>query len=172
MRKLYIILLVIALLIPVLGGCDSQSASEEAAVPEATSMSAAPAVEEAPAEEPSVNEEVIPAAQDILINTEYGDLHYPEQWTGLVEITTAKEGEAIKVTFEAPIGETKHFLFAMVIGGTEGIPAGEMTGPDGVVRSVNLIVEEIVENPDLTEGEQNRLYAMQEDLNYIIENLK
>lgn len=173
MKKLYIMLLVIALLIPVLGGCGTQNASEEASVPVSEEISQPePVAESVPEEGLSVVEEVVSAAVDILITTEYGDLVYPEQWTDLVEITTTKEGEAIKVTFEAPIGETKYFLFAMVIGGTEGVPAGELTGPDGVVRSVNLIVEEIVEIPELTEGEQNRLYAMQEDLNYIIENLK
>ena len=178
MKKIYIIMLAIVLLIPALGGCGGRAASETASAPESSAVTAeiseeASAVEAQSTDEaPTVISEAVPVIEDIVITTDYGDLHYPEQWTNLAEITTAVEEEAIKVTFEAPIGDTKYFLFAVVIGGEEGVPAGELTGPDGVVRSVNLIVEEIVEIPELTEGEQNRLYAMQEDLNYIIENLK
>ena len=40
------------------------------------------------------------------------------------------------------------------------------------VNRVNIIIREIKEEKDLNANEQNRLYAMQEDINYIVDHLK
>ena len=59
-----------------------------------------------------------------------------------------------------------------MIGGEGANSVGTLTDSAGTSRNVSINVDEIVQDPDLTEGEQNRLYAMQEDLNYLIDNLK
>ena len=63
-------------------------------------------------------------------------------------------------------------LFKVTIGEGDGSKIGELTDSAGTKRDVYLQLEEIQEDPNLNDGEQNRLYAMQEDLNYLIDNLK
>ena len=47
-----------------------------------------------------------------------------------------------------------------------------MTDDTGTQRNVYLHVEELPADSGLEETEQTRFYAMQEDLNYLIDNLK
>ena len=60
----------------------------------------------------------------------------------------------------------------MTIGEGDGSKIGELTDGAGTKRDVYVQLEEIQEDPNLNDGEQNRLFAMQEDLNYLIDNLK
>ena len=57
------------------------------------------------------------------------------------------------------------------IGDFEGGPVGQLTDTDGVKHNVFITMEEI-DVSGLTEGEQNRLFAMQKEINFIIENLE
>ena len=80
--------------------------------------------------------------------------------------------DAVEVSFYAQINDMNYTLFYVTIGPGEGTCVGELTGPDGVKREVFVRSNEMEEVPELSESERNRLYAMQEDINYIIENLK
>ena len=46
-----------------------------------------------------------------------------------------------------------------------------MTGDDGQQYGVNVVLEEIGIYDALTSEQQNRLYAMQEEINFILGNL-
>ena len=109
---------------------------------------------------------------DVIISTEYGDLYYPDQWADLINTEQVKAGDTITVSFSTRIDDTSYALFDVTIGGEAGALVGELTDSGGTKRSVYIKTSEIPEDPDLDEGEQNRLYAMQEDLNYLIDNLK
>lgn len=111
-------------------------------------------------------------SEDVVVDTKYGVLYYPEQWREFVKTEQESKDDAIFVTFTAEINEKTYPLFGVTIGGNGENPAGEITDSEGTKRNVYIYVEEIQEDPSLTEGEQNRLYAMQEDLNYLIDNLK
>ena len=80
--------------------------------------------------------------------------------------------DTITVAFKAKINDETYELFEVIIGGDEGTYIGDLTGPDGTVREVYAQMEEIPVYEELTEGEQNRLYGMQEDVNCVIEHLK
>ena len=108
----------------------------------------------------------------IVVNTEFGDLYYPDQWTECVRINQSATENALTVSFDAAINDNEYPLFEIVIGEDAGTEVGELTETSGIKHKVYLHVKEIEEDPSLTDGEQNRLYAMQEDLNYLIENLK
>ncbi len=111
-------------------------------------------------------------ADYIAIGTQYGVLYYPEQWDEFLVTTQIPSGDVITVAFAAAIGEGEYPIFQVSIGGGEGVEVGVLTDEAGNQRAVYLNVDEILEYPELTEGEQQRLYAMQEDLNYLIDNLK
>lgn len=111
-------------------------------------------------------------ANDIIISTQYGDLHYPDQWTEFVRTEQKNENDIVVVSFTAEINSKAYPLFDVTIGGENANSVGTLTDSAGTPRNVSINVDEIVQDPELTEGEQNRLYAMQEDLNYLIDTLK
>lgn len=108
----------------------------------------------------------------IVITTDFGTLYYPDQWTECVKINQSATENALTVSFDAVINDRQYPLFDVVIGQDDGMEVGQLTDNSGTKHTVYLHVDELQEDPDLTDGEQNRLYAMQEDLNYLIDNLK
>ena len=113
---------------------------------------------------------VIP--EDIVIHTDYGDLHYPDRWQEYVTIRQEQNGNTIAVTFETKSGEETYELFKVLIGDDSSEVVGSLTDDTGTQRNVYLHVEELPADSGLEETEQTRFYAMQEDLNYLIDNLK
>lgn len=109
---------------------------------------------------------------DITVDTEYGTLYYPAQWTEFIQMEQSSEGDATVVSFSAKINENSYSLFSITIGGEGDNPAGTLTGPDGTQRNVYVQITELEQSDTLSEGEQNRLYAMQEDINYLLDSLK
>lgn len=108
----------------------------------------------------------------IVVNTEFGDLYYPDQWTECVRINQSATENALTVSFVAVINDVSYPLFHVVIGEDDGTKVGKLTDSNDKKHDVYIHTEEIQEDPVLTEGEQNRLYAMQEDLNYLIDHLE
>lgn len=113
---------------------------------------------------------VIP--EDIVVHTDYGDLHYPDRWQEYVTIRQEQNGSTIEVTFETESGGKTYELFRILIGGDGNEVIGSLTDNAGTQRNVYLYVKETAVSTDLDEAEQTRFYAMQEDLNYLIDNLK
>lgn len=109
---------------------------------------------------------------DVVIETEFGSLHYPEQWSEFIKTRQDKQDERIKVEFLAQLSDKEYPLFNAVIGDGDGVKVGEVTDAAGQQRPVYIEMTELEKDPDLAENEQNRLYAMQEDLNYLIDHLK
>lgn len=114
--------------------------------------------------------EAIP--EDVAVHTDYGDLHYPERWREYVTIRQEQNGNTISVAFETKSGEETYELFEILVGDDSSEVVGSLTDDTGTQRNVYLRVEELPADSDLGETEQTRFYAMQEDLNYLIDNLK
>lgn len=110
--------------------------------------------------------------EDVVVRTSYGDLHYPGRWQEYVIIRQEQKGNTIVVVFETQSDDETYELFKIFIGDDCGVVVGSLTDNDGVQRNVYLQVEELPADSKLTESEQTRLYAMQEDLNYLLDNLK
>lgn len=111
-------------------------------------------------------------AEEIVIGTAYGDLYYPAQWEEFLQVDQAENGEGIQVAFSGKVDETLYPLFTIVIGSEDGVSAGTLTDKDGTQHEVYVQIAEVTGNAALSQIELNRLYAMQEDLNYLIDNLK
>ena len=106
------------------------------------------------------------------IETKYGRLRYPDDFFEFLETEQAEDGEALKVLFRAAIRDVKLYLFELGIGGGEGSPVGKSTGPDGVTRDLYLRMIELGDMSQLTDGEKDRVYAMQEALNFVLDHSK
>ncbi|MBR3383168.1 MAG: hypothetical protein IKG85_09080 [Clostridia bacterium] len=106
------------------------------------------------------------------IETKYGRLKYPDDLFEFLETEQTEDGNVVKVLFRAVINEKKIDLFEIGINGGEGEPAGKLTGSDGVERTLYLRFIELDDLSDLTEGERDRVYAMQESLNFVLDHSK
>ena len=109
--------------------------------------------------------------EDILISTAYGDLHYPDQWREYLQVQQSTEGDELTACFTASFDGKAYVLFNVIIGNKEGDVVGKITDAQGTVRDVAIRVPEI-SMEGLSEDEQNRIYAMQDELNYLIDHLK
>lgn len=159
------LLVALCLLLLVFTGC-GQKAEETAQQPEAATE--APDVQET--EETPVETTV---RYDIMVvNTPYGDLYYQEQWSDNMVVEQKEEGDLVRVSFLAKFNGLKYALFDLVIGGGEEESVATITDAAGTVRNVSVNFLELGEYPELSEDDQNQLYAMQEDINYVIENIK
>ena len=103
--------------------------------------------------------QVSASVDDFVIKTAYGDLHFPEQWEAYLKVEQAEGDNALTVQFSATIGDET------------GDIAGTLTAADGTQRTVCIKIDEISKNDALSASEQQQVYAMQEDLNYLIDHL-
>lgn len=174
------------LLLATLAGCNTETppATDDPAHtqgPEATVTTGTPDVTQPDTTNPSSTEppatttpEVVPDPTipgTILVKTRYGCLYYQDQWEEFMQVVRTGEGDGVVVYFIAKFEDKSFPLFSLRIGEFEGDPVGQITDADGVKHDVFIAMEEI-DVSGLTEGEQNRLFAMQEEINFIIENLK
>ena len=111
-------------------------------------------------------------AEEIVIGTVYGDLYYPAQWEEFIQVDQTEDDEHAQVAFSGKIDETLYPLFTISIGSGDGAAAGTLTDKDGTQRTVYVQIAEVTGSAALSQTELNRLYAMQEDLNYLIDHLK
>lgn len=134
-----------------------------------------PPTTEPPATEPPVTEEpTLPVPTEpnsVAVETPYGYLLYQDQWVDFMRVEQQMEEEILTVRFYAVINEKEYSLFTLTIGEETDSPVGQITDGEGTVRNVLVRVHEIEMDESLTDGEQNRLFAMQEDINYVLDKL-
>ena len=121
--------------------------------------------------EESLQEQTV-VDEDMVIETKYGTLHYNDQWREYVRVSQTEDGDVVSISFTALINGKEYPLFDVSIGGGPGSEVGKLTDSEGKMRIVYIKASEIKEEKDLNANEQNRLYAMQEDINYIVDHLK
>lgn len=119
-----------------------------------------------------IQEEEEKLPEYVTVNTEYGDLHYQYEWAEFMKTEQTQDKDTIIVAFSADIDGATYPLFQLTIGGDEEGAHGKLTDSKGNQRNVYVSMNELVMPEGLSEGEQNRLYAMQEDINYILRNLE
>ena len=153
-------------LVAVLTGCGNEEVQPTEAV---TVVQTEPTVEET---ETAATEEMMSDPNIITVKTPYGKLYYQEQWAEFMKVVQLTEGDALTVRFAADFNGMEYPLFTLNIGAGTGDMVGTITDAEGVQRDVFLCVEENMEYAELSEDEQNRLYAMQEEINFVLENLE
>lgn len=156
------------LLTTLLAGCGSKA--EQTVPSETEQVQQTQAVEETTVATEAVQETVPPDC--VVVSTPYGNLQYQDQWLEFMAVDQVRNGDDLVVTFSALVNDVKYPLFELTIGAGDGNAAGQITDANGVRRDVYVHMMEIVDTAALTDSEQNRIFAMQEDINYVIENLK
>lgn len=103
-------------------------------------------------------------AENMTIETPYCELLFPGKWEKYLQVK--EEEDPYRVSFYARVGShEQQFLFTVCFGAEE-----EAIGTvDGV--SVGVILEDLTPDSSWTEEERNILFAMQEDMNLLLEAL-
>ena len=175
MKKYYHILsllLLLTLLSALLCGCGKKQDPESVAPTEEPTEETAPpepTPEEIEEEDPELSD---PNRTWEPIETKFGRLRYPDEFFDYLETEQSETEDTVTVLFRAKIGEKTIDLFEMSIGKGEGEAVGKVTGPDGQQRNLYLRFIELEGLDELTEGETNRVYAMQEALNFVMDTAK
>lgn len=110
--------------------------------------------------------------ENMVIHTEYGDLYYPEQWSEYLKTEQNMNNDSLQIFFSAHLEDKDFPMFQVTIGESEDTEVGELTDNSGTKRTVYINVTELEGVDDLSETEQHQIYAMQEDLNYVIDHLE
>lgn len=111
------------------------------------------------------------ASEAMRVETRYGDLCYPVQWGGALEVVRTVDGDAMTISFRTSVRGVQYTLFDVTIGKEAGALIGNLTDENGVSRPVYARMAELEFPADFTEEEKNRLYSMQEGLNFLMDNL-
>ena len=108
----------------------------------------------------------------VAVNTPYGRLYYQEQWAEFMKVEQVTEDGLLYAHFVTELNGANYPLFTLLIGTAEGDASAQLTDADGVQRNVYVQIEEFVNVESLSAEEQDRLYAMQEEINFVIENIQ
>ena len=135
------------------GKSRNDSASTEAAPAETSTADPAAAIE-----------------TTFVVETPCGNLTYPETWKEQLQTEISETEVGCDASFFTTIGGQQFRLFTVRIGGEDN-SAGTLTAADGTVRNVSLDVPDLGDISALSQNDQDQLYAMQEGLNVVVENL-
>ena len=169
MRRNSMLCLCLLLCLLVVTGCGRKPVQNEA-LPESVETTA-------PAETVAASEETVPTETEprydvVVVNTAYGDLCYQEQWYEHMRVRQEEQGDLIQARFLAEFNGVEYALFELMLGVPEEEAYAFITDQAGTVRGVGVNFLELGEYPELSEDDRNQLFAMQEDINFVIENIK
>lgn len=110
----------------------------------------------------------------VTVSTPYGDLFYSDEWDGVINTTQEEIDDGVRVDFTTDVDGTTYDLYKVTIGGTDddGLLAGHLTGPDGKSREVHIAVGDHSNLDALDSAGQDRIYAMTDGVNVLIDNLE
>lgn len=140
--------------------------AETAALPEDTT-GAEPVQETAVTEASSPEETESPP---VPVETPYGTLYYQARWEGTMLTQQTQTGDALCVSFLAELEGVQYPLFSVTIGGAEA-NAGSIADSEGTLRNVFAAMEELGDLSALTDAQRDILYAMQEEINFVVNKI-
>lgn len=108
---------------------------------------------------------------DMAIDTPYGELYYPSRWKSYLSLKT-EEKNGYSVSFYSNVsGHAAQCLFVVYFGSDRGIEIGTVKDDSG--RNIRVSIDIISFEPDgsWSEADRNIVYAMQEDMNYLLTKL-
>ena len=172
MRRIAVLVMCLLLCLMTVTGCGQKGVQEQPpAQTEAPDAQTAPAAAETDPPE-NAPAETEPRLDVMVVSTPYGKIYYQEQWAEFMKVEQFSEGDALNVRFVAEINGIDYPLFVLIVGAAEQDAVAQLTDADGVQRNVQVHMEETGDHAGLSVEEQNRLCAMQEEINFVIENLK
>lgn len=108
---------------------------------------------------------------DLVVTTNFFELHYPAIWEDRVSVAAEEKDGVETVAFYGKVdNHDKQLLFEIVFNYSDGIVLGEYVKDKNTV-SVSMNVPEFVFDETWNTDEQTTLYAMQEDVNYVVQSM-
>ena len=155
-RKWSVMLLVICSIVGLLAACGKKDAKSAA-------DSAKKSSESTPPEEET--EDLTKLSE---IDTDFGTLYIPQKYEQLLK--TDIDSDTVKFSTEQE-GKT-YTLFDLSIDEEVGQLVGTLTDEQGNSHDVYVTVYDLGDISEMAQDKQDQLYAMQEAVNVIVENLK
>lgn len=109
--------------------------------------------------------------EDIRISTPYEDLHFPGKWEEQLWTEVSSEKIYTVTFYWKKSSEEQVPLFAVSFGDENGTLVGTVLAEDGRAIPVTLAMEAHPDTDGWSEEEVNQLYAMKDDVNYLISKL-
>lgn len=107
------------------------------------------------------------STNSVMIETPYGNLQYPEKWKGSIRTEVIEDAGSTIVKFYGTVGEyEEQHLFDVCFGGTGEIPVGAITDGDATTEVGVTYGQPDTEDWSMTAADT--IYAMQDDMNYVI----
>lgn len=117
-----------------------------------------------------VDQLIFPVDESIEIETQYGILNFPGKWKEYLTIETIDDKSVAfysTLAYHDPV-----LLFTVSFGEGMGDISTEIHLKDGSVVNVHLFIEELKFDNTWSEEEIDVVYSMQEELNYLLEELQ
>lgn len=112
------------------------------------------------------------SAEDFMISTPVGDLKYPAQWSRNVKLKVTSEKNPYSAELYGVVGKTEIQLFTIHIGKDgQGYLFGTAPDENGDMAEIRIDVKEISRPDSCSDEEMQQLYAMQDRVNDIIEQI-
>lgn len=109
--------------------------------------------------------------EDIRIPTAYEDLYFPAKWQDVLQ-TSESTGQVDTVTFWMLRGNAEQILlFSLSFGDEDGMLVGTILDENGRAVPVTLTMEETPSTDGWSQEEMDQMYAMKDDVNYLISKL-
>ena len=99
-------------------------------------------------------------------------LYYPGEYTEGLRVEQSGESFSKTVDFYGTVAGMEQLLFSVYFCGTEGIPVGILETEEGIMMDVTVSMSELKLKDSWTAEEIDRICAMQESMNFVLENLK
>lgn len=160
------------LLAALLSGCTAPAQTK----PQPPETTASPTIQaEVPAQTEAVLPEASTAAREtepapIPVETPYGTLYHQARWEGMLRTEQTMTDDVLCVTFFAELEGGSYRLFSVTIGGAEA-NAGTLCDGEGTCRNVFAVMEEPGDLSGLSDDQKDTLYALQEEINFVLDKL-
>lgn len=109
------------------------------------------------------------------IKTEAGNLRYPDQWEDVSKVDVSTKDGVTSVVFRGKEKGKTFTLFTVQIGVKGDNAVGTIKDKKGKERDVFMKtsdLEVLTKGKILSKAAKRRLYTMQEDINFVIDNLR
>lgn len=105
------------------------------------------------------------------IETKYGTLYYPAKFKDNVITDETEENGIFSVNFSTEIDGKQYVLFKVMICDEEGDTVGTVCDKKGNIHNIFIDINDVGDISDLDEESQNQIFAMQEGVNVLEDNL-
>lgn len=106
--------------------------------------------------------------QEMLIDTPYGELHYPSRWKDYLSLDI---GDTAVVFYSQVGSHGRQHIFTVHYGSSAGIEVGSAIDNAGNAVSISLEVIPFEPDDSWSDADKKIVAAMQEDLNYLLSKL-